>query len=191
MAGDIGGFIGGTIGILILARSTFALIVGMAQLTRLLVKWGFWLLRILAIKLFDVLKKASPLLNRGARILMGFTVLPVVGIITTAWKRTSDCISVCSGYLKDGYKKFTSFSEYRDHFKKEKIREIIQSVDGYASAQRVLGFSGEEPQSLTVLKTRYKKLIQMLHSDKGWPTDIFAQMVNDSYSLIKRTRGWK
>lgn len=101
-------------------------------------------------------------------------------------------------YWKYGHEDFESFETFKRHMIGEEQAEPEPEPyqpepprNNFEEAQKILGFSGEEPNTLTELKARHRKLIGMLHPDKGMPSNFFAQQVNDAVTIIMKARKWK
>jgi hypothetical protein len=100
-------------------------------------------------------------------------------------------------YWKYGHVDFKTFRAFKRHmlgeedpeFKAEREKE--QKKTAFQEAQNVMGFSGTEPNTQTELKTRHRQLLSLLHTDKGFPTSVFAQQVNEAVAIIMSVRKWK
>ena len=112
-------------------------------------------------------------------------------------------------YGRDEFRSFRSFCRYmrgegddreqEEHeSEKEQEREKEREsppekkpANAYKDALLLLGFSENEPLDLALLKKRHRELISRVHPDKGCPTPILAQQINDAVNLVKQKRGWK
>ncbi|MEW8524848.1 MAG: hypothetical protein AB2552_17510 [Candidatus Thiodiazotropha endolucinida] len=107
-------------------------------------------------------------------------------------------------YGRNEFRSFRSFARYMrgegddreqqtDESKKEQEREAPpeKPTDAYKDALLLLGFSETEPLDRTLLKRRHRELIGRVHPDKGCPSSILAQQINDAVKTIKQRRNWK
>ncbi len=109
-------------------------------------------------------------------------------------------------YGRDEFRSFRSFCRYmrgegddreeqdEHESKKEQERETPppeKPANAYKDALLLLGFSENESLDLALLKKRHRELISRVHPDKGCPTPILAQQINDAVKLVKQKRGWK
>ncbi|WP_157292807.1 J domain-containing protein [endosymbiont of Ridgeia piscesae] len=112
-------------------------------------------------------------------------------------------------YGRDEFRSFRSFCRYmrgegddreqEEHeSEKEQERERKRETpspekpaNAYKDALLLLGFGETESLDLALLKKRHRELISRVHPDKGCPTPILAQQINDAVKLVKQKRGWK
>jgi len=112
-------------------------------------------------------------------------------------------------YGRDEFRSFRSFCRYMrgegdDREEEEQVSEKEQDqkreretppekkpANAYKDALLLLGFSESETLDLALLKKRHRELISRVHPDKGCPTSILAQQINDAVKLVKQKRGWK
>lgn len=100
-------------------------------------------------------------------------------------------------YWKHGHKEFDNFAAFRRHMLGDEHPEVKaekekqQKLTAFQHAQKVMGFSGAEPNTHVELKARYRQMASNVHSDKGFPTDFFLQQINEAVSVIMRARKWK
>ena len=64
-------------------------------------------------------------------------------------------------------------------------------ADKFKDALQLLGFSETDELTRATLKQRHRELISRVHPDKGCPTQILAQQINDAVKIIKQRRNWK
>ena len=64
-------------------------------------------------------------------------------------------------------------------------------TDKFKDALKLLGFSEADQLTRATLKQRHRELISRVHPDKGCPTPILAQQINDAVKIIKQRRNWK
>lgn len=66
-----------------------------------------------------------------------------------------------------------------------------KETNAYTDALQLLGFSTTEYLDRALLKKRYRELISRVHPDKGCPTTVLAQQINDAVNLVRQKRGWR
>ena len=69
--------------------------------------------------------------------------------------------------------------------------EPQERVTAYEWALKVMGLEDEAELTLPKLKQRYRQMISVIHPDKQFPSQVFAQQVNDALKTIKRQHGWQ
>lgn len=111
-------------------------------------------------------------------------------------------------YWKYGRAEFNSFHSFYKYMRGEgddreqQDHENQQEQEGadtppdkptnaYTDALQLLGFSKNESLDRALLKQRHRELISRVHPDKGCPTPVLAQQINDAVKLVKQKRGWK
>ncbi|MCG8042452.1 MAG: hypothetical protein JAZ17_03550 [Candidatus Thiodiazotropha endolucinida] len=107
-------------------------------------------------------------------------------------------------YGREEFRSFRSFSRYMrgegdDREPQEKTSEKKeerkappeQPADKFKDALQLLGFSEADALTKATLKQRHRELISRVHPDKGCPTPILAQQINDAVNIIKQRRNWK
>lgn len=64
------------------------------------------------------------------------------------------------------------------------------NLSAYERALEVMGLTGDSIITMPKVKQRYRQLMSLVHPDKGFPNQVFAQQINDAMETIKRERGW-
>ncbi|MFZ6047402.1 J domain-containing protein [Pseudomonas sp. CR3202] len=163
---------------------------------------------------------ASVLLMRGATRLGRFlkslvreSVLLVIAVTWGTWLRLyQPCflaaqklsiavrryVKLRQLFWKYGRHEFASFAEFRRSVlgeeeppKKEQSKAAAPEKSTYAQALEVLGFPEGQAFDKAMLKARQRELAAVLHPDKGFPTHVFMQQINDAVDCIKRAKKWK
>ena len=100
-------------------------------------------------------------------------------------------------YVTIGRRQCSSFAEFRsslgedDEFKASGNNggPKVEDLPAYERALHVLGLSAEEASSMPTVRKRYRELQAIVHPDRGMPTTVFSQMVNEAFDTIKRESG--
>ncbi len=99
-------------------------------------------------------------------------------------------------YAKRGRDEFASFAEYRQAMQGESEDDPprrdgprVDDLPAYERALAVLGMTREEAKSFKDVRARYRALQQIVHPDKGIPTPVFSQMVNEALEIIRKEHG--
>lgn len=107
-------------------------------------------------------------------------------------------LNLAHAYVTKGRKSCASFSEFRasmaedEEFKKFRANSATPDSDdllAHDKALRVMGLTREEAKSMPKVKQRYRQIIALVHPDRGFPNDIFAQEVNRAMDVIRREHG--
>jgi len=108
-------------------------------------------------------------------------------------------------YGRDEFTSYRSFARYMrgesdDREQQEQVNEKQEKrrtpppeppADKFKDALQLLGFSEADQLTRATLKQRHRELISRVHPDKGCPTPILAQQINDAVKIIKQRRNWK
>ena len=60
----------------------------------------------------------------------------------------------------------------------------------YEWALSVMGFASGQAVTSVDLKLRYSEMMKVVHPEKGFPNEIFANQTNKARDTIRRIRGW-
>lgn len=60
----------------------------------------------------------------------------------------------------------------------------------YEWALSVMGFASGDAVTSVDLKLRYSEMMKVVHPEKGFPNEIFANQTNKARDTIRRIRGW-
>lgn len=60
----------------------------------------------------------------------------------------------------------------------------------YDDALALLGLTDTKPLNSTILRQRYAEMIRIVHPDKGFPNQAFAQQLNAAVYVIRKAQGW-
>lgn len=99
------------------------------------------------------------------------------------------------------FRSFRSFCKYMrgegddrekdDRQDQEEKAHSGKPADAYRDAIRLLGFAETDAFDRALLKQRHRKLMSRVHPDKGCPTSVLAQQINDAVSLVRKRKGWR
>lgn len=134
---------------------------------------------------------------------------PVITLVTEWWASILEYHKLWQLYWQYGREEFTSFRSFARYMRGEgDDREEQQNqanenqeqrrapppeppADKFKDALKLLGFSEADQLTRATLKQRHRELISRVHPDKGCPTPILAQQINDAVKIIKQRRNWK
>jgi hypothetical protein len=142
------------------------------------------------------------------RLVFGVIFNPVKQVAAKLWVSFLDWLEVRLLYWKYALKEFKGFHFFRQHMNgeeddrehqkrgNEKEKESAndpsnKETNAYTDALQLLGFSKTEYLDRALLKKRYRELISRVHPDKGCPTPVLAQQINDAVNLVRQKRGWR
>lgn len=142
------------------------------------------------------------------RLLYGTIAPPIIELTTSSLTRAQETLKLWQLYWKYGRAEFPSFRSFcrymqgegddreqqdQTNEKKQERRTPPpeQPVNKYKDALQLLGFSESDSLTCATLKQRHRELISRVHPDKGCPTPVLAQQINDAVKIIKQKRGWK
>lgn len=109
-------------------------------------------------------------------------------------------------YWKTDQQEFKSFWAFRRYMrgednpepKQDKNRQNRQQAppkqdkprNTYQIALELLDLPADNSFTQSDLKKRYRTIISRVHPDKGCPTPVLAQQINDAVKIIKQRRNW-
>jgi Sec-independent protein translocase protein TatA len=143
------------------------------------------------------------LLKLGA----GAISAPIARVTEEWWVVLLEFLKLWQLYWKYGRAEFNSFRAFRNTMRGEADDQEQQTdsekddeskntpppkpTNAYTDALQLLGFSETDSLDRALLKRRHRELISRVHPDKGCPTTVLAQQINDAVKLVKQKRGWK
>ena len=133
---------------------------------------------------------------------------PMAQVTAERWVLLLEFLKLWQLYWKHGRAEFNSFRAFRKYMRGEgddreqqdhenqqererKDTPPPKPTNAYTDALALLGFSETDSLDRALLKRRHRELISRVHPDKGCPTPVLAQQINDAVKLVKQKRGWK
>lgn len=62
-------------------------------------------------------------------------------------------------------------------------------LPAFERAIAILGITADQARDMRKVKQRYRELMMIVHPDKQFPNQLFAQMINEAMDILKRENG--
>lgn len=110
-------------------------------------------------------------------------------------------------FTREGHRMHATFAEFAAAKAEEEAQAKVEDEDlkrfhtsnaksampedlpAFDRAMAIFGISAEEARDMRKVRQRYRELMMIVHPDKQFPNQLFAQMINEALAILKKENG--